>query len=343
MATKQKSKRQTSTGRQVAKGAPLALSSKSSTLRVVRRFWTPLSSRLKFLIGSLGLSGAGVLAFFTPILEPAREWLLRKLWVEQAVITASCDPCTLSAGQSTSISIDVQPNGMSGVSKGIIKLEFDEQALVLASESSRALALEATRSPINLEKAFVLYGMQSLPTATKTRIRATLQTQYIHQKSEWIEVSISPKTTHGARPFIDPNGKRGVNLSGDWKIEMGGTLGGMKISQDEHSDVIGSYWLEHPKGKISGQIEGYKDGTSFKVFFIRNNSASRWRVDANFAINQADKGFLEMHGCAFSIRPDATVLTDTIAKDAKTCVVRNYFGWRGDASSTFYASAQLTH
>jgi hypothetical protein len=303
--------------------------------------WASLSSRLKLLIGAFGFSSASIFAFFTPMLEPVREWVIREIWVERAEVSASCSPCSLTAGQSTSISIDVRPSSVPGVSKGLIKLDFDRQALVFASDSPKSLEFQATKSPVHIDKAFILYGSETLRIPTKAKFRVVLETQSLRQSSSWVEVDISPKSALGARPFIDPNGRRGVNLSGEWRIEIGGALGGMKISQDEHDDVAGSYWLNSPVGKVSGQINGYKDGTSFKVFFIKQNSRSNWRVDANFKINESDKGYIEMKGCAFGIQPDDTVLSDTIVEDAKICENRNYSGWRGVSASTFYASAQL--
>ncbi|TFW26536.1 hypothetical protein [Duganella callida] len=304
--------------------------------------WTSIKSYLsiKTIFSTLGLSAAGLWAYFSPFTDPLKQSLAHKLYKESPSIQISCSPCAISPGESTRINVEISPNSVADIDKGVVKIRYDKNIFILSSDTPPSFETEAINSRRRLDKYFALYLSKNATNVSSSEIRASLATKYGEYDSDALSISLAPPQSTAELPYIDPNGRREVILSGEWRIEIGGSLGGMKITQDQHNDITGTYWLNSPTGRIESQIEGYKDGTSFKVFFLRPKSQSRWRIDANFALNVSDKSFIEMTGCAFSLKPDKTVQSDS-STPIKGCAVRNYPGWRGDGSTTFTASAQL--
>src|SRR5262249_52039484 len=146
----------------------------------------------------------------------------------------------------------------------------------------------------------------------KAELHATLQTKFNTYTSKPVTVEVSPRREATA-PFIEQHGSQALNLSGEWRIEIGMANRRMAILQDGQSNIKGTYELEGAEGAKKLVVDGYKDGTSFKVFFYRNQEGSRrWRVDANFAVNQSDRQFVEIKGCAYSIVSDSTVTEDSV-------------------------------
>ncbi|UCV09920.1 hypothetical protein [Dechloromonas denitrificans] len=317
-----------------AKKAP-----RNSTPSQVKKLWDETSNTLKWLIGFLGISAAGVATYFLPFIEPLKQEALHMIWNESPNVRLLCEPCILTTGQSVRINVVVSPNSKADVAKSYITLKYDPKVLAISPETNQSFESNIITSPKRLDKYFVLYPSQDISTQIKSEISVSLETKYGIYESEPISILVDPARTPAHIPFIEPFGKKGVNLSGEWRIELGGSLGGMKIQQNEHHDISGIYWLNNQKGKIEEKIEGYADGTTFKVFFFKSNSPSRWRIDANYSINQ---GFVEVKGCAFSIHPDKSIQSDS-APQGMQCVLRNFPGWKGDGATNFYAMAQLRH
>lgn len=302
-------------------------------------FWGNLLS-VKLVLGSLGLTAAGVFAYFTPFIDPLKTAVLHYMYTEKAVITLSCDPCTISKGEATRISIAIAPSPSVDIAEGVLKLDFNERELTLSDETPSSFETSVISSKRLLSKSFVLYPTEAVTSQIRSAATVMLETKFGVHKSEPIQIFIEPSVGDARGPYIEPGGKHRVVLTGEWRLELGGSLGGMRITQDEKDDISGVYWLNEPTGRIEAKVDGYKDGTSFKVFFMRPKKQSRWRVEANFYTNAVDKGFIEIRGCAFSLRPDSTVVTDS-ASPMTSCTARNYVGWRGDGGATFWASAKL--
>lgn len=302
--------------------------------------WSELALRVKLLLGGLGLTAAGVAAYFSPFVDPVKQKMLHSVWKENPTIQLTCNPCEIAMGRSTEIAIDVSPNSMADVADGVVKVTFDPKQLTLSPETPISFETTPISSPQRLKRTFVFYPSPELSGPGASDVKITLETKFGRYDSKPVHIAVSSTQAAMSTPYIDPNGKHGINLSGEWRIELGGWLGGMSIKQNEHNDISGTYWLNDSKGRIQSDVDGYKDGTSFKVFFVRPKSASRWRVDANFRVNSSDRGFLEMNGCAFSIHPDGKVQSDS-TNPVTGCAPRDYAGWRGDGGATFYATSQL--
>lgn len=300
--------------------------------------WAGMSA-LKLFVGGLGISAAGALAYFAPFIEPIKTAVVHWLYEEKATVKLSCDPCIISKGEAARISVEIIPGPSVDVAEGVTRLEFNDAELSLSEDTPVSFQVEPIKSRKLLNQSFVLYPNQSVVSPQISAVTVTLDTKFGTHMSAPLSIMLTPIRADARGPYIEPSGKHRIVLSGEWRLELGGSLGGMRIEQSEKNDITGVYWLNEPTGRIEAAVDGYKDGTSFKVFFRRPAKQSLWRVDANFFTNAVDKGFIEMKGCAYSLRPDQTVTTDS--QGAETCSSRSYVGWRGDGATTFWASATL--
>lgn len=299
-----------------------------------------LSDQMPKLIGAAIIAVIGALGFW---LTPLKEIVLQQLYPERVEVSLIADRQAISSGQAVEVQIKIAQLSTFPVSKGIARLHFDTDMLTLSPESSQSVNTGEISGATALEKHFVLFGRDG--KSGKTEVHATLETKFNTYKSPLLIVELLQRREVSA-PYIEQHGSQAINLSGEWHIEVAGVYGAMNIMQDSRNNITGTYSLENIAKADNLTVDGYKDGTSFKVFFNRDREgARRWRVDANFSINPSDKRFVEIKGCAFLIGKDSAVTEDSPVasgdKDASCARPRNYVGWKGLSVSTFYATAQM--
>jgi hypothetical protein len=299
-----------------------------------------LRQQITTLLGAAVLAVVGALGFW---LTPLKDIVLQRLYPERADVSIIADRQAISAGQALEVQIKIGQLSTFPVGKGVARLQFDQELLTLAPEASPSVNTGEISGVTALDKRFVLFARPG--KSGKAELHATLQTKASTYRSAPLTVEVSPQQEVTA-PYIEQHGSQAINLSGEWHIEIGGVPGRMTIAQDPKNNITGTYELESTAAATSLTVDGYKDGTSFKVFFYRNREGSRrWRADANFAVNPTDTRFIEIKGCAYSIARDSTVTEDSVAgtadKDAPCAHSRSYVGWRGSGGSTFYATAQM--
>jgi len=299
-----------------------------------------LRPQVTTLVGAAVLAVVGALGFW---LTPLKDIVLQRLYPERAEVSIIADRNSISAGQAVEIQIKIAQLSTFPVGKGVVRLHFDPELLALPPEASPSVNTGEISGVTALDKPFVLFGRPG--KSGKAEVHATLQTKARTYASAPLSVEVSPRREVTA-PYIEQHGSQAINLSGEWHIEIGGVRGRMTIAQDPKNNITGTYELESAAPASSLMVDGYKDGTSFKVFFYRDREGSRrWRADANFAINPSDTRFVEIKGCAYSIARDSTVTEDSVAgaadKDAPCAHSRSYVGWKGSGGSTFYATAQM--
>jgi hypothetical protein len=321
------------------KSRRMAKKSKAAVSRFMQGAADFLRAQMDKVLAAVILGAVTALGFW---LTPLKDIILQRLYPERAEVSLIADRNSIAAGQPVQLQIKIAQQSTFPVSKGVIRLHFDPTILVLSPESTPSLNTDVIAGAAVLEKHFVLFGREG--RAAKTQLHATLETKFDTYSSPALTVELLQRRESTA-PYIEQHGSQAINLSGEWHIEIGGVHGTMKIAQDSKNNITGSYRLTGG-GTSEGTIEGYKDGTSFKVFFYRGTeNTRRWRVDSNFAINPTDKRFVEIKGCAYSIQKDSRISEDSPVelgdKSASCARPRNYVGWRGVGASTFYATAQM--
>jgi hypothetical protein len=299
-----------------------------------------LRQQITTVLGAATLAILGALGFW---LTPVKDIVLQRLYPERAEVSLIADRNAISSGQAIEVRIKIVQLSTFPVGKGVARLHFDQDVLALSPETSQSVNTGEISGATALDKPFVLFGRQG--KSGKTELYATLETKAQTYKSAPLVVDVSLRREVTA-PYIEQHGGQAINLSGEWHIEIGGEPGKMSISQDSKNAITGTYQLENAPQSPRLIVDGYKDGTSFKVFFYRDKEGTRrWRADANFAINPSDTRFVEIKGCAYSIGKDSSVTDDSIVggpdNDASCTHLRNYVGWKGLGVSTFYATAEM--
>ncbi len=289
------------------------------------------------VIGAAVLALVGAVGFW---LTPLRDLAMQRLYPERAELLLIPDRASLTAGQPVQIQVKISQKSSLPTTAGLATLHFDTTALTLAPDTVGSMNTGAVSGAMTLDKPFVLFALGR--SARDTEVHATLETRHGTYRSPALKIQVIDQP-RGEVPFIEHHGSQAINLSGGWHIELGAARGDMKVTQDAGNNVTGTYIIEGLPGRL--KLDGYKDGTSFKVFLFRDDAGTRrWRVDANFALNPSDKRFVEIRGCAFDIQRDARVTADsglssTSSGDCPSS--RNYVGWRGLGVSQFYATAQI--
>lgn len=319
---------------------PVTSATSSDATEPVETSWWNKVSLVQVALGSVGITIAGVFAYFAPFISPIKNSVLHYLYTEKANIKLSCNPCSINKGEATRINIEISPSPSIDIAEGVIKLNFNDRELALSEETPSSFETSKITAKRLLEKSFLLYPNKPSESPIRSSVAVVLETKYGIHRSAPIHILIEPRKSDDTGPHIEVGGKHHVVLTGEWQLELGASLGRMKIYQTEKDDIFGNYWLNGPEGRIEAKVDGYKDGTSFKVFFEQPKKQSRWRIDANYFIDASEKGVIEIKGCAFSIRPDSNIVTNS-AFPVADCTKRNYIGWKGDAATTFWASARL--
>jgi hypothetical protein len=232
----------------------------------------------------------------------------QRLYPEKATVVLSVDRASLSQGQSIQVHVEISQQSMFPVTKGVLRLQVDPEFLAFPPGAEAALNTEEIAGVVRLPKPFVLFAASN--KTGKTEISATLQTMSGTYRAPVVSVNVSPSSARN-RPFIEAQGGNGLNVTGEWRIEVGGVLGTMFVQEYANHTVAGTYHLDSMEDGITMKVEGFKDGTTFKVFFERPGNARRLRVDANFKVNPTDTRFVEMTGCAFLIQRDTSITEDS--------------------------------
>lgn len=309
------------------------------TPREARPGWlTAFAAHWEKLVGALLVGLAATVGVW---LEPLKDYVLHKLYAERAELALLPDKKELLPGEAVTVRVRLSPGSEIDLADGVVKLQFDPEQVSLAPGSQESFNIKrSNQARIVDEGVFVLFA-RNHKDAVETRLHATLTTKYASHVAPEVALKLQAPPQDNPMPFIERSGSKAINVSGTWRIQVGVLQGSMKVRQDVRNDVAGEYRFSG-KDATAFPVSGYKDGTSFKVFYLRNvRDTQRWFVDANFALNSEDPRFIEMKGCAFSILQDPNVTRDSPVAQGSSCVKRDFVGWRGDGASTFYATAQM--
>jgi hypothetical protein len=276
------------------------------------------------------------------LLPAVRQTVLQRLFPEDAEVTLVLDRDSLRRGQFLQIQIKVTQRSLFPVNSGLVRLHIDSAHLSLAPDVEHPVRISPVTGTILLPKPLVMFATSD--KAVGSPVFATLETRFGTYRSAVSTVEIIDAPSD--QPYLEGSGSQTINLTGSWHIELGGLIGRMTIRQDVRNNVTGTYVLDSLPESADLKVEGFKDGTSFKVFLDRDSTRTRrWRIDANFALNPADRRFIEIKGCAFLLQRDMTITEDTVPTTVGSTLdcsmARSYVGWKGLSASTFGASAEM--
>lgn len=291
-------------------------------------------------VAGLVLTGAGALGFW---LSPLKEYSLRLIYPENAQLTLTVERTEVRPGDLIVFEVSVTPRSKVDVVPGELRIAYETSAFESIGGET-AVNTEGFGSTRKVDQGKFRFKVRQVAKPATAKVSATLTTRYGSYVSNVAIIKITPITIDGEGPTIRRGDGQSVDLTGTWSLEIGAVLGGMKIKQDNSDKISGEYFLrDNFYGDTGGKIEGFKDGSSLKVFFVDSNGkkSSVIRIDSNFHINEKDSSSIEIIGCAYMLKPDKTVKTDDLIDKILPCKSRSYVNYRGTGASNFTAYSRI--
>lgn len=260
---------------------------------------------LKPVLLTVVASVTSILAF---VLTPLNEIVNSAIWDEKAEVLVISQNQNPKQGDVITVDIFVHPKSPVPLSEGLLEITYSTATLRPGVET--APLLTTTTKKIGSSTRILDRTLEFIADAPgKAEITAKLKTK----TGEFVKVLSLDVTPSTSQP--NPTQR---NFSGAWNIDLGSIHGQMDI-KDVARTLAGSYVLSDG-GR--GQVEGSRDGKTFRVTFYRGSSPSRFFIDASFDPNpNAD---LELRG-------KAKLLLPTGDKDNP---------WKEGRQSDFYAVAK---
>lgn len=269
-----------------------------------------LLTTLSALLKPVGVAAAASIAsIFAYVTTPLNEYVNSFLWDEKAEILLISQNPNIRQGDVLNVDIIVQPQGPLAISEGTLEIKFTAATLRPGAES---VALLATPTPkITASKKVLDRTLEFIADAPgKAEVSATLKTKTGTLFSKTLIVEVLPSASQ-----IYPTRR---SFSGKWNIDLGSIHGHMEL-KDVARTLSGEYKLSDGN---YGQIEGTRDGKTFRVAFYRGSAPSRFFIEATFDPNPSAD--LELKG-------KATLLIPSSDKNDP---------WKHDRSFDFYGVAQ---
>jgi hypothetical protein len=264
-----------------------------------------VKSALKPVLLAIATSFASVLAY---VLTPLNELVNSAIWDERAeilVITQSQSP---KQGDVITVDVFVQPKSPVPLSEGLLEIGYSATTLRPGAETTPLLA--TTTKKISSSTRMFERTLEFISDAPgKAEITAKLKTKS-GEFTTVLSLDIAPSADQ-----IFPTHR---SFSGVWNIDLGSIHGQMDI-RDVARTLNGSYTLSDGS---RGQVEGTRDGKTFRVTFYRGSAPSRFFIDATFDPNR---------NADLEIRGKAKLLLPTGDKNNP---------WKEDRQSDFYAVAK---
>lgn len=260
---------------------------------------------LKPVLLVVATSCASVLAY---VLTPMNELVNSAIWDEWAEIQVISQSQSPKQGDVITVDVFVQPKSPVPLSEGLLEIGYSAPTLRPGAETTPLLAT-TTKKISSSTRMFERTLEFIADTPGKAEITVKLKTKY-GEFTKILSLDISPST--------DQTYPTRRSFSGTWNIDLGGIHGQMDI-RDAARTLTGSYTLSDAS---RGQVEGTRDGKTFRVTFYRGSAPSRFFIDATFDPNP---------GVDLELRGKAKLLLPTGDKNDP---------WKEDRQSDFYAVAK---
>jgi hypothetical protein len=225
------------------------------------------------------LSGiGGVLAYaLTPLNEVVNSWI----WTEKAELVLVAQHPIVREGDVFSLDVFVQANSPASISEGILTVTYPADIARATPEARLTLEVPKLTGSKRVTSDSLNFLAQ---VAGKGEIGAQFVTKNGLRLSKSLAIEVLPASS---QPFATLR-----NFSGTWNIDLGRVPGTMSIV-DKARTVNGDYRLANGE---YGQIEGTRDGNTFRTTFYRGAKPSRWWISGAFDLDAGKD--LEITGTA---------------------------------------------
>ena len=264
-----------------------------------------VSALLKPILLVAATSCASVLAY---VLTPLNELVNSALWDEKAEIEVISQSQNPKQGDVITVDVFVQPKSPVPLSEGLLEITYTIATLRPGTETNALLA--TTTKKLSSSTRMFERTLEFIADAPgKAEITAKLKTksgEFTNSLS--FDIAASGDQTYPTRR----------SFSGAWNIDLGSIHGQMDL-KDVARTLTGNYTLSDGS---RGQIEGTRDGKTFRVTLYRGSAPSRFFIDASF--DPSPSTDLELRG-------KAKLLLPTGEKNNP---------WKEDRQADFYAVAK---
>ena len=223
---------------------------------------------------------------------------------------------------------------------GILSIQADPQYIAITpSRNVNVGAVSGSQTVKKLPEATAIKLTNTLPNKiVKISARYTSGEVTAISNDLYIEI-INP--TIALRPHFDRSDTSRINLTGDWKIELGGIGGTMTIRQGTDNNINGSYSVP---GSVwpAGAVTGHKDGKTFRAQFSvpGKESTETIRVAGYFDLTPPKGESIELEGCAYHLRTSPLTYNEGGAEGVECDVSSAFYDyWEVINAVRFYAKA----
>lgn len=264
-----------------------------------------MKTLLKPVLLAFAASCASIFAY---VLTPLNEIVNSAIWEEKAEIEVISQSLAPKEGDVITADVFVQPKSPVPLSEGILEIGYTAATLRPGAETTELLT--TTTKKISSSTRMFERTLEFIAEAPgKAEIRAKLKTKSGEfTKVLFMDVSSAADQAYPTRR----------SFSGSWNIDLGAIHGKMEL-KDVARTLTGNYTLSDAS---RGQIEGTRDGKTFRVTFYRGSAPSRFFIDATFDPNQ---------NIDLELRGKAKLLLPTGDKNNP---------WKEDRTADFYAVAK---
>lgn len=280
-----------------------------------------------------------VLLFFSSTIGAAatyfQEELKSFLPLQEAKVLISAASAKAELYKKIDIDARIDSIGAQKLSPGTLTIEADsEYVSIKPSRSINLDTIDGSELVANLPELKVIKLSPTPVKVTAVYVSGNLR---VPSNDLFIETLQPEKVVH---PHFDRSDTGRVNLSGEWTVELGGNPGKMNLLQGTNNKISGTYEIPNAKWP-TGEIDGFKDGATFRVEFKipgKDGKEKVW-VAGHFEIQSSNGDFIEINGCAYQLRWNNAIY-NKVGKEGVDCArMVNYDRWKVVQTLVFYASS----
>lgn len=260
-----------------------------STLKIIAAF---LSRNFKYLsVGTLGSAVVYGSTYFQTEIKTV-------LFSRKANVEISSPKISINLYREIPLTVRVDSIGISELSPGTITILADSEFFKVGPPN--IVKVDKVEGSMAVAELPVIKAIKV--SSSKLKVYAQFVSGDLKVKSnELLFDIVQPEIAEF--PHFDHSDTNRIVLSGNWRIDVGGQSGSMLLKQGADNQIRGSYLLPDYKWP-SGDISGYKDGTTFRVNFTVPGKGKKevLRVAGFFEINNKDGDYIEILGCAYHLQ-----------------------------------------
>ncbi|POM10625.1 hypothetical protein CUU62_23375 [Pseudomonas sp. WP001] len=297
----------------------------------IKKAWAGLSKTAKWLVLGVPTATAAITAA-VPVIEQTSS-----LWKRAEARVEIIAPESVHVGDEFPVDVRVDSVGSAkSIPAGTVEIRTDQKYIkftpsptlgvpaidgsTLVPLTTKVKALKVSDEPVSLVAYYRSGDVEATSAIRKIMIIPALVMNY---------------------PHFNKSDTNRVDLSGEWNIDFGGQSGTMNIRQATNSKISGTFRLPGYKWS-AGSVEGYKDGSTFRVVFVLPNPSLSRRCGSLVTSGQIRKMPTLRLSAALTISRSPGRDTPAFGGEGVDCTKQVFFDqWEVVQVAHFNASAKF--